>query len=109
MMKQLLQKIFGYRCISRSLEHTGKYNTILGIRWQYMVSLSAMKSRGLYRCYSNRGPRCSPGTNSLIASRLININKVVRAVFRHAMKIGVPQVRITLSSNPTSCFLRPSN
>lgn len=79
MVEKLLDKVFKYVAVRVALEHAKEKDAILGVGWQDMVSLPAVKASDLHRCYTKRRPSRSPEANSFITSRFIHIDKLIRS------------------------------
>lgn len=67
-----------------------------------------MKLRNLHRRNTKQGPASAPEADALIASGLVDVEKVVRPIGGHFVQIVVWKIRIPLSCNLMTRFLRPA-
>jgi hypothetical protein len=78
MVKKLLNEVFENSTISRSLKDSRKKNSFLIVRRQYLVPTVTVKTRNLHWCYAKRRLACASKANPPVASRLINVDELVR-------------------------------
>ncbi|KAH8431007.1 uncharacterized protein LDX57_008668 [Aspergillus melleus] len=77
MSKKPLDETFKGRSVSRTLIDVGDNNTILGICWEYMVTLTPVKFRNLDRGHTQGRPASTSKSYTFITARLINENKLI--------------------------------
>ena len=73
-LEKLLDKRFEELSISRPGKNAGYQDTVLRIRWQYLVALATMELGYLDWCHTEWCPAASPISYTLITSRFVNEN-----------------------------------
>lgn len=76
--QKLSYEVFQDNSVRRALEDLCAHDAVLGVRRQDLIALAALETCDLPRSSPTGGPLCASETHTLITTRLVYVDKVIR-------------------------------
>ena len=98
--------MFEDNSVGRALEDLCEHDAVLSVGRQGLIAIPALEMCYLHRSSPTGRPACASDTYTLITTRLVYVDKVVRRELRQPPEMEVSQVRIPFLGYTTSLFPR---